>query len=50
VEDVVIAVAASVGAVLGTGDDRARDLLRAADEEMYRVKVASRAVGPPAVA
>jgi diguanylate cyclase (GGDEF)-like protein/PAS domain S-box-containing protein len=42
-----IAIGASIGAVLGTGADAARELLRAADDDMYRVKLAGRATTTP---
>jgi two-component system, sensor histidine kinase LadS len=48
VDGTIVQVGASIGAALGHGDDAARDLLRAADEAMYRVKLAGRAnVAPP---
>jgi diguanylate cyclase (GGDEF)-like protein/PAS domain S-box-containing protein len=42
-DHVTIAIGASIGAALGSGAAAARDLLRAADEDMYRVKLAGRA-------
>lgn len=42
VGDRTVHVGASIGGVLGCGDDSARELLRAADEEMCRAKVAGR--------
>lgn len=46
VDGVAHRLAASIGAVMGRGDDTARDLLQAADEAMYRDKATRRASSP----